>query len=249
MHRNARRLLRRRLTRWRSARQKRLKSYCARGMRSARTRPISEKTVTAERKVAKAAEKAVSRGVRAAPTIPKVQAGGKRWLGKHPIPLKGAAFRARNFDELCKTEECTGYASEGSWTSRAYKTVVYHTGDITLAREAYTSALKVWHSCSDAPKRTKDDTDEPRAKKYAKKETITALLAPKTESTKKKATLVVKKNVPRGGKLQHALGVHGVVHADCTRYEFCLLALWVRVFHVCASYTHARGVYKSCVQK
>ena len=68
-------------------------------------------------------------------------AGG---IGSKPIPSLARAYRARDFSEFVQLEDREGYTSEGSWTSRAYKKVVYHTGDIGLAREAYAAALGAW---------------------------------------------------------------------------------------------------------
>jgi hypothetical protein len=58
-------------------------------------------------------------------------------IGKSPVPSKAAKFNKRDFSELMDPIDLDSYASEGSWTSRVYKTVLYHTGNEALARETY----------------------------------------------------------------------------------------------------------------
>ena len=98
-----------------------------------------------EKKQAAAAAKALKAGDGAKPSgamLKRPAAAG--CIGSKPIPSLARAYRARDFSEFVQLEDREGYTSEGSWTSRAYKKVVYHTGDIGLAREAYAAALGAW---------------------------------------------------------------------------------------------------------
>ena len=64
-------------------------------------------------------------------------------IGKSPAPSKAAKFNKRDVSELLDPVDLDSYASEGYWTSRAYKTDSYHTGNEAFAREAYAMGVHV----------------------------------------------------------------------------------------------------------
>ena len=64
--------------------------------------------------------------------------------GKYALPSKAAQYESGDFSDLIAPIDMPRYASEGSWTSKAYKTVLYHTGNQTTAKRAYKEAADVW---------------------------------------------------------------------------------------------------------
>ena len=65
-------------------------------------------------------------------------------LGKYPVASKARKYEAHDFSEFLEPCDMSGYKSAGSWTSRAYNQVLYHTGNKDLASMAYKASAAVW---------------------------------------------------------------------------------------------------------
>ena len=73
---------------------------------------------------------------------PAAAAGSK--LGANPCPKMAKLFAGGNFAEFTKRADVANYSSFGSFTSRAYKGALYHTGDTEIAKRAFKAAGKCW---------------------------------------------------------------------------------------------------------